>query len=164
MRRAARCARVIARDGSAKVVTRFVRPAAWKDQPNQLQNVASLCNFIISFFCFLKNQFFCSKTSDLLLCDQKNLVLWLAGMKMARDEAQHGTFSEPTRTGIHTTTQRGTVPSCIDMVHRRKRIAWLVHRWWRRNAAGVDSVQAQGMVGCRPGIVGVNGDRDGCMA
>ena len=33
--------------------------------------------------------------------------------KMARDETQHGTFSEPTRTGIHTTTQRGTVPSCI---------------------------------------------------
>ena len=45
--------------------------------------------------------------------------------KMARDETQHGTFSEPTRTGIHTTTQRGTVPSCIDMVHRRKRTAWL---------------------------------------
>ena len=40
--------------------------------------------------------------------------------KIARDEAQHGTFSEPTRTGIHTTTQRGTVPSCIEMVHRRK--------------------------------------------
>ena len=39
---------------------------------------------------------------------------------MARDEAQHGTFSEPTRTDRHTTTQRGTVPSCIDMVHRRK--------------------------------------------
>ena len=46
--------------------------------------------------------------------------------KMARDEAQHGTFSEPTRTGIHTTTQRGTVSSCIDMVHRRKRTAWLL--------------------------------------
>ena len=40
--------------------------------------------------------------------------------KMACDEAQHGKFSEPTRTGIHTTTQRGTVPSSIDMVHRRK--------------------------------------------
>ena len=34
----------------------------------------------------------------------------------------------------------------------------------RRNAAGVDSVQAQGMVGCRPGIVGVDDDQDGCMA
>ena len=79
-----RAARGIARDGS--VFTRFVRPAAWKDQPNQLQNVASLCNFIISFFCFLKNQFFCSKTSDLLLCDQKNLVLWLAGMSMGELE------------------------------------------------------------------------------
>ena len=49
--------------------------------------------------------------------------------KMARDEAQHGTFSEPTRTGIHTTTQRGTVPSCIDMIHRRKRTAWLLAVW-----------------------------------
>ena len=39
---------------------------------------------------------------------------------MARDEAQHSTFSEPTHTGIHTTTQRGIVPSCINMVHRRK--------------------------------------------
>ena len=29
--------------------------------------------------------------------------------KIARDEAQHGTFSEATRTGIRTTTQRGTV-------------------------------------------------------
>ena len=47
---------------------------------NQLQNVASLCNFVISSFCFLKNQFFCSNTSDILLFDQKNLVLWLAGM------------------------------------------------------------------------------------
>ena len=37
-------------------------------------------------------------------------------------------------------------------------------RTWRRNAAGVDSVQAQGMVGCRPGIVGVDYGRDGCMA
>ena len=47
------------------------------------------------------------------------------------------------------------------MVHRRKRIAWLLVE---ANAAGVDSVQAQGMVGCRPGIVGVDGDGDGCMA
>ena len=31
---------------------------------------------------------------------------------------------------------------------------------WRRNAAGVDSVQAQGIMGCRAGIVGVDGDRD----
>ena len=46
--------------------------------------------------------------------------------KMAHDEAQHGTFSEPTRSGIHTTTHKGTVPSFIDMVHRRKRIAWLL--------------------------------------
>ena len=45
--------------------------------------------------------------------------------KITRDEAQHGTFSEATRklTGIHTTTKRGTVPSCIDMVHWRKRTA-----------------------------------------
>ena len=28
---------------------------------------------------------------------------------------------------------------------------------WRRNAAGVDSVQAQGTVGCRAGIVEVDG-------
>ena len=30
------------------------------------------------------------------------------------------------RSGIHTTTQRDTVPSCIYMVHCRKRIAWLL--------------------------------------
>ena len=46
--------------------------------------------------------------------------------KMARDEAEHGMFREPTRTGIHTSTQWGTVPSCIDIVHRRKCIAWLL--------------------------------------
>ena len=39
---------------------------------------------------------------------------------------QHRTFSEPTHTGIRTTTQRGTIPSCIDMVHRRKRISVVV--------------------------------------
>ena len=43
--------------------------------------------------------------------------------KMARDEAQHGTISEHTRTGIHTSTQRGTEPNCIDC---RKRIAKLL--------------------------------------
>ena len=78
--------------------------------------------------------------------------------QMARGEAQHGTFSEPTRSGIHTTTQRGIVPSCMDVVHRRTRIAWLLveakrilfkHKEWS---------------GCRPGIVGVDDDRDGCMA
>ena len=35
---------------------------------------------------------------------------------------------------------------------------------WRRNAAGVDSVQAQGTVGCRAGIVGVDGDHYGYVA
>ena len=40
-----------------------------------------------------------------------------------RDEVQHSTFSEPT--GIYTTTQRDTVPSCIYMVHC-KCIAWLL--------------------------------------
>ena len=95
---APRAARVIAHDGSAKVITWFVRPAAWKARADfqspgtaaptptvnmiQLQNVPSLRNFIISFFCFLKNQFFCSNTSDILLFDQKNLVLWLAGMNL----------------------------------------------------------------------------------
>ena len=81
--------------------------------------------------------------------------------KMARDKAQHGTFSEPTRSGIHTTTRRGTVPSCMDMVHRRKCIAWLLVEAKHSRSR---SVQAQGMVGCRPGIVGVDSDRDGCMA
>ena len=82
--------------------------------------------------------------------------------KMARDEAQHGTFSEPTRTGIHTTTQRGTVPSCIEMVHRRKTHSVVV--------GGGETQQKlipfkhNEMVGCRPGVVGVDGDRDGCMA
>ena len=75
--------------------------------------------------------------------------------KMARDEAQHGTFSEPTRTGIYTTSQGGTVPSWFTV---GKRIAWLLVV---ANPAGVE---AQGMVSCRPGIVGVDGDRDGCMA
>ena len=62
--------------------------------------------------------------------------------KMARDEAQHGTFSELT---VYTLLHREAPYqlSCIDMV---------------------DSVQAQGIVGCRPGIVGVDDDRDGCMA
>ena len=49
--------------------------------------------------------------------------------KMAYDEGQHGMFSEPTRTGIHTTTQRGTVPSCIDMVHCRKCIRTCMYAW-----------------------------------
>ena len=35
------------------------------------------------------------------------LYICCSTLKMARDEAQHGTLSEPTRTGIHTTTQRG---------------------------------------------------------
>ena len=48
----------------------------------------------------------------------------VSSIRMVGEEAQHGAFSEPTH-GIHTTTQRGTVPSCIDMVHRKKRIAWL---------------------------------------
>ena len=82
--------------------------------------------------------------------------------KMARDEAQHGTFSEPTHTGIHTTTQRGTVPSCIDMVHRRKTHSMV--------GGGGETQQElilfkhNEMVGCRPGIVGVDGDREWCMA
>ena len=37
---------------------------------------------------------------------------------MVREQAHNGTFSEPTRTGIYTTTQRGTVARCIGMVHR----------------------------------------------
>ena len=62
---APRAARVIARDGSAKVVT-CTRPAARADFQSpgtaaptptvnmiQLQNVPSLCNFIISFSNFL---------------------------------------------------------------------------------------------------------------
>ena len=77
--------------------------------------------------------------------------------KMARDEAQHGTFSEPTRTGIHTTTQRGTVPSCIEMVHRRKTHSVVV--------GGGETQQKlipfkhNEMVGCRLGVVGVDGPR-----
>ena len=71
---APRAARVIARDAvcEASSSSRLSESCS-----NQLQNVASLCNFA---FCFLKNQFFCSNTSDILLFDQKNLVLWLAGM------------------------------------------------------------------------------------
>ena len=36
--------------------------------------------------------------------------------------------------------------------------------WSGHNTEGVDSVQQQGIVGCRAGIVGVDGHRDGCMA
>ena len=46
------------------------------------------------------------------------------------------------------------------MVHCRKRIAWLL-LYVERNAAGVDSAQAQGMVSCRTGIVRVDCDQDG---